>query len=743
MIRRFITGGVLCLTFMLALGFPQTLSPLARNAAVAASFTPQNEFPPMPAGAGSNLIDPTFGTGGRVTTAVSPGADTAFAVAIQGDGKIVAAGSTMDYPLSDFALVRYNTDGALDTTFGTGGVVRTDFNGGNDALAAIVIQPDGKIVAAGEASTPPSTNPHFALARYNANGALDTTFGSGGKVVVNASLTRDHISALALQSDGRIVAAGFADNPSLPASDAGDFAVARFTAGGALDTTFGVAGITTVDFIGKNDFANTLLIQPDGTILAAGAMTSPYLQKIALVRLTAAGMLDPGFGTGGKVVATFQGTSDRANALLRQADGRFIVGGNSYASRYYGLARFNPDGTYDTTFANGGKRWDYLVGSYKDLRALAFGPDGMIMAIGWALNVSTGYDLLIARYTSNGLLDTGFGAQGVASIDFGYTSEQAYALALQRDYKLVLAGGSATQSSRDFLVARFYYNAAPMSGDFSVACSPATLTVYPGASGTANVTLTPVSNFNGQVSLSWMGAPDLVYGGFTPKDVWVGPGGATSLLSITVSPFLTPGTYPFSLVATSGTLTHTIPFQLIVPAPPPPVCTYAISKNEAWFSYPGGTGTVNVMSAAGCQWAAVSNAGWLQVIGGASGAGNGIVNYRVLENTGSSQRIGTFMIAGQTLTVTQEGNPGPCQVTLVPSSQVFSAAAATSSLGVFAGPGCDWTAITNVSWIMLTTTSGTGNGTVSYKVSANTTGKLRTGNIIVGNASAIIKQDYR
>lgn len=743
MSNSFTARAVLYLALCLALVSPGFIC-LAHDTGSAygttrAALAQQNYDNQISTGGGSILIDPTFGSGGRVATAVSPGEDAAFAVAIQNDGKIVTAGFAMAY--MDFALVRYNADGSLDMTFGVGGIVRTDFNGGSDSASAILIQPDGKIIAAGEAITPPSTNPHFAMARYNTDGSLDSTFGSGGKVVLNASLTGDHIAALALQSDGRILAAGYADNPALPAIDASDFAIARFTTNGSLDITFGVAGITTVDFIGKKDFANALIIQPDGTILVAGAMTSSYLQKIGLVRLTAAGMLDPSFGTGGKVVATFQGTSDSAYAILRQADGKFIVGGHSYASRYFGLARFNSDGTYDTTFANGGKRWDYLVGTYKDLRSIAFGPDAKITAFGWALNISTGYDLLIARYTANGQLDTSFGAQGVKSFDFGYTNDQAYALALQRDSKMVLAGSSGTQSSRDFGVVRFYYESQPVSGDFTITCSPNSLTISPGASGTATVTVTPLNSFNGHVNLSWTGAPDLISGGFTPNEVLVGPGSATSQLAIYVSPLLTPGTYSFNLVATSGTLAHAMPLQLIVPSPP--VCDYGISYRAIWFSYPGGTGTVNVTSPDGCQWSAVSSASWLAVLEGSTGAGNGIVRYRVLENTGTSQRIGTLTIAGQTLTVTQGGNPGVCQVTVVPAYQEFGVAAVKASLAVYVPAGCNWTAATNVNWITLKTTSGSGNGTIVFKVSDNTTGQVRTGNIVVGNFVAVIKQNAR
>ena len=174
---------------------------------------------PAAAAAAPGDLDPTFGSGGKVTTDVG-GSDGAQAVAIQGDGKVVAAGlgNFAGPGTGDFALARYNPDGSLDTSFGSGGKVTTDF-GGFDAASAVAIQPDGKIIAAGR-----SGSGDFALARYNPDGSLDSSFGSGGKVTTDFG-GFDSAFGVALQADGKIVAAGFQATSTQRGTD---IAVARY-----------------------------------------------------------------------------------------------------------------------------------------------------------------------------------------------------------------------------------------------------------------------------------------------------------------------------------------------------------------------------------------------------------------------------------------------------------------------------------------------------------------------------------
>jgi uncharacterized delta-60 repeat protein len=220
-------------------------------------------------------LDTGFGHGGKVTTDFSGSFDEAQAITIQLDGKIVLAGrartQTSTSSNDDFALARYDTNGTLDTTFGTGGKVKTDFSGvpGFDEAHALAIQLDGKIVAVGLAvvSTPGLEKDDFALARYNANGVLDTTFGSGGKVITDFSDANVNAFAVAIQLDGTILIAGSGSTSTTTA----DFWLSRYRTNGTLDTGFGTAGRVTTDFSGRDDVAFGLAIQPGGKIVAAGA----------------------------------------------------------------------------------------------------------------------------------------------------------------------------------------------------------------------------------------------------------------------------------------------------------------------------------------------------------------------------------------------------------------------------------------------------------------------------------------
>src|SRR5207237_10393012 len=201
---------------------------------------------PQFAQAAAGDLDPTFGSGGMVTTDINRSTDLAKAVAIQSDGKLVVVGQTYknnDYSTEDFAVTRYNTDGTLDNTFGRGGKVRTDFPGLAAVSSAVVIQPDGKIVVAGGAFPQFTFAGNFEVVRYNSNGSLDRSFGNGG-IVTTTFPEGSYAFDVALQPDGKIIAAGtvFVDFNPGEMSDT-DFALARYNSDGSLDTTFGNGGM--------------------------------------------------------------------------------------------------------------------------------------------------------------------------------------------------------------------------------------------------------------------------------------------------------------------------------------------------------------------------------------------------------------------------------------------------------------------------------------------------------------------
>ncbi|MFJ8012859.1 calcium-binding protein [Streptomyces sp. NPDC096339] len=226
--------------------------------------------------------DTDFDADGRVTTDFSGGLDQAAGVVLQADGRITAAGSANGFGSDDFALVQYNSDGTLDSTFGTGGRVTTDF-GALDQARGMARQPDGKIVTAG--LTGSGSTFTFALARYNADGSPDATFDTDGRLTTGFGTTGS-AAAVALQGDGKIIAAGQSS------SGGADFALARYNDDGALDTTFDTDGKVTTDFAGANDGANAVAVQADGKIVAAGH-ASGVTSDFALVRYQNGGSTPP------------------------------------------------------------------------------------------------------------------------------------------------------------------------------------------------------------------------------------------------------------------------------------------------------------------------------------------------------------------------------------------------------------------------------------------------------------------
>jgi uncharacterized delta-60 repeat protein len=407
------------------------------------------------AGAQAGALDPSFGTGGTVTTDFGgDGPAVPSSVAIQADGKIVAAGFaafSSATPRDEFALARYASDGALDATFGDGGKVQTDFDGRDDHINAIALQSDGRIVAAGTGGLEDGTAA-IELARYTSNGQLDPSFGSGGKVVTDLGAeTVAGAAAVAIQANGRIVIAGTRSN------GAGvDFMLARYMSNGRLDAGFGRRGIVLTDLdSGSGDLASAIALQ-GSTIIVAGstAPASGGPTDFALARYTSKGRLDTRFGSGGKVRTDFSGGSDDAYSLALQGDGRIVVAG---ASAPFGvpsdvaLARYESDGRLDTSFGSGGLVVQDFTGTGADDRAagVAVQTDGKIV-VGVGRN-----DFTVARYDTLGRLDSSFGGFGVAQAFFEGGSF-ATDVAIQSDGRIVQVGGAAGAfGSPDFAVARY------------------------------------------------------------------------------------------------------------------------------------------------------------------------------------------------------------------------------------------------------------------------------------------------
>ena len=395
----------------------------------------------------SGTLDTSFGAAGKVTTDFAALADFAASVAVQPDGKFVVAGTAYANVASDFALARYNSNGTLDASFGWGGKVTTDFAGSWDGASAVAVQTDGKIVAAGQAVV--NTIGDLALARYNSDGTLDASFGWGGRVTTEFAGVSGRVSALTVQPDGKIVVAGVAN------IDGGyDFAMVRYNSDGTLDVSFGSGGKVTTDFgLLEQGFsfaqALSVAIQTDGKIVAAGYAYMGAGYDFALARYNSNGSLDATFGAGGKVTTDFPSPNDRAFAVAVQPDGKIVAAGLRSAD--FALARYNGNGSLDATFGTSGKVTTDFAGSSDAAFSLTVQTDAKVIAAGRTF-IGAGFHSALARYNSNGTLDTNFGTAGKVTVDFGGITDGLSSVVIQAGGKILAAGSATFNEQSDFAV---------------------------------------------------------------------------------------------------------------------------------------------------------------------------------------------------------------------------------------------------------------------------------------------------
>jgi uncharacterized delta-60 repeat protein len=387
-------------------------------------------------------LDTTFAGTGFYREASNLGsADGIEATALQADGKIVSVGWVNYGDVFSCAVSQHNADGTFDTTFDGDGKTIVQI-GIEFHCSDVAVQTDGKIVVVGYVRIGSVYN--FAVFRYNSNGSPDTSFGGDGRKI-SAFINSDFAYAVAIQTDGKIVVCG----------NIGDeFAVARYNANGSLDASFDGDGWVATDFFGGPDHSRAIAIQTDGKIVVAGngrTASGSTLNDFAVARYNADGSLDTSFDGDGKVLTDILGSNDNAQDVVIQADGKIVVGGSSWGTNdQFGLARYNSDGSLDTSFDGDGKVNSNITPYSELLYALAVQPDGKIVAAG------VGTTFLLARYNPNGSLDSSFDGDGVASAPMPYPFSAANAVAVQADGKIVAAGYTASSSEEaDFALARF------------------------------------------------------------------------------------------------------------------------------------------------------------------------------------------------------------------------------------------------------------------------------------------------
>ncbi len=411
-------------------------------------------------------LDPFWATGsplgpGKVVTPVGNGSDAAAAVIVQPDGKVLLGGTCTGASYFDFCVVRYDSLGVLDPTFGNGGKVITAVGNLDDFATAMALQPDGKFLLVGHCQTT-ATYHAFCAVRYNGNGTLDTAnFGSGtGKVITPvgpeppAGNMTDIANTVVLQPDGKILVAGGCTNGATL------FCVVRYNNNGTLDATFGGSDpgkVFTAPVGGVTNIATTMSLQIDGKVLVAGYCFGPAIYGFCAVRYNVAGTLDQSFNGTGKVFVTVGADSAYVRVIALQPDGRMVLAGDCRGAsntQDFCVVRYNSDGSLDGSF---GPSSTVItpVGSLTDFaHAMALQPDGKLLVAG---ECDTGLFLnfCLVRYHGNGALDTSFGGTGKVITAVGNGNANGRALALQPDGKIVLAGYCESASSGDFCAVRY------------------------------------------------------------------------------------------------------------------------------------------------------------------------------------------------------------------------------------------------------------------------------------------------
>ncbi|GAB6139596.1 hypothetical protein JCM14076_03250 [Methylosoma difficile] len=421
-----------------------------------------NSQPPTTAALLASNSAPRFISTQKVTTAIGKTEDHGAAVALQTDGKIVVAGysNQADFFSTqyDFAVVRYNANGSLDSSFSGDGKVTTDSGFlGDDSATEVVIQSDGKILVVGTGNPSASYSKDIFLVRYNSNGSLDTSFSGDGKVTTDLGSVFDYGGAIHLQTDGKILVAG--------QDSANDFALLRYNSDGSLDTRFSGDGKTTTDIF-FSDNAASVTVQNDGKILVAGSSSVWYF---SLIRYNADGTLDTSFSEDGIVTTRLSNSYSSGNSVALQADGKILMAGSTTdevtGNSRFGIVRYNPNGTLDTSFSDDGMVTTAFGAALNSIgNSIAIQADGKILVGGFIYRANSNFgfteyaDFALARYNSDGSLDTSFGGDGKITTSISLDFDYGYSLAVQADGKIILAGTTVSNlnsDDTDFAVIRY------------------------------------------------------------------------------------------------------------------------------------------------------------------------------------------------------------------------------------------------------------------------------------------------
>lgn len=404
-------------------------------------------------------LDLRFGNQGKVRTNLTSGSDWARGIAVQPNGRIVVVGSTEGRG-GRFAVLRYNPGGKLDRSFSGDGVARVDFADEGDAADDLALQDDGKIVVVGSIEV--SNDTSFAIVRFNADGTLDASFGDNGKVITDflppgnpGDVEEAYARSVTIQDDGKIVVAG-----STETSDcgSGDFALARYNPDGTLDSSFGDGGRVTTNVSSLeelSDGAADVALQADGKIVAVGSANGcGHTVRFGVARYNADGTLDSTFDGDGKLTTTFVGTSPAA-AVALQTDGKIVAAGRTGGKGgRFALIRYETDGALDTTFGGDGRTARDFTPGRDRATDVVVQPNGMILTVGIAGRGDTRFAL--TRFYPDGGFDPFFGK---VLTNVSAREDSAEAVAIQNPTRVVAAGVANNGVGRDSWIALARYEA--------------------------------------------------------------------------------------------------------------------------------------------------------------------------------------------------------------------------------------------------------------------------------------------
>ncbi len=414
----------------------------------------------LSAAAQPGALDAGFGNNGYAAFNSAAFIDVGRAIVQQPDGRLLATGYYRNYPEAPrYLAVRFTASGQRDLSFGNGGMAEMDIIGEASGLA---LQADGKIVIAGSHTF---TNPsNFTAVRLLPDGTPDPSFGVNGVATIGLNVSAASCRAMALQSDGKIVLAGHIEN----GGDT-DVFLLRLNTDGALDASFGNGGRVQIPLMPYNQIF-AMQIQPDGKILLGGSAGVPDVSDWLLLRLLPDGTPDPSFGQSGVVITSMSGSfaPEYLNGLSLQPDGKIVAAGAFFDEFEYtlrvALARYLPDGALDMSFGQGGKVLPAIPGFGSQLNGVAMQPDGKILAAGFTNPDFEDANLLLLRFQPDGSFDNGFGNGGIVESGMPAEAEYGSALILQSDNKITVAGSIFdTEGEEQVLLARFESGLQPVS----------------------------------------------------------------------------------------------------------------------------------------------------------------------------------------------------------------------------------------------------------------------------------------